>query len=101
MDHDLRPAAALEGRIVRVEPIDEQHREGLREAAEREPQIHRFTNMYSLGFDRWFDIALETQAEVPFVVLVGGREVGSSRYLNIVPEHRRTEIGWTWLERPQ
>lgn len=97
----LRPEQPFDGRIVRLEPIAEQHRAGLREAAEREPQIHRFTNMYSLGFDRWFDIALETQAEVPFVVLVGGREVGSSRYLNIVPEHRRAEIGWTWLERPQ
>ena len=97
----LRPDEPFAGRIVRVEPIDERHREGLRAAAEREPQIHRFTNMYSLGFERWFDTALATETEVPFVVLVDGREVGSSRYLNIVPEHRRAEIGWTWLERPQ
>jgi RimJ/RimL family protein N-acetyltransferase len=97
----LRPEHPFVGRIVRVEPIAERHREGLRAAAEREPRIHRFTNMYSLGFERWFDIALETEVEVPFVVVVDGREVGSSRYLNIVPEHRRAEIGWTWLERPQ
>jgi N-acetyltransferase len=97
----LRPDEPFTGRIVRVEPIAERHREGLRAAAEREPQIHRFTNMYSLGFERWFDTALATETEVPFVVLVDGREVGSSRYLNIVPEHRRAEIGWTWLERPQ
>jgi RimJ/RimL family protein N-acetyltransferase len=97
----LRPDEPFAGRIVRVEPIAEKHREGLRAAAEREPQIHRFTNMYSLGFERWFDAALATETEVPFVVLVDGREVGSSRYLNIVPEHRRAEIGWTWLERPQ
>ena len=43
---------------MRVEPIAERHREGLREAAEREPQIHRYTNMYTLGFDGWFDLAL-------------------------------------------
>lgn len=97
----LRPEQPFEGRIVRVEPIAERHREGLREAAEREPEIHRFTNMYTFGFDRWFDMALASEAEVPFVVLAGGREVGSSRYLNVVPEHRRAEIGWTWLERPQ
>jgi RimJ/RimL family protein N-acetyltransferase len=97
----LLPDEPFAGRIVRVEPIAERHREGLRAAAEREPQIHRFTNMYSLGFERWFDTALATETEVPFVVLVDGREVGSSRYLNIVPEHRRAEIGWTWLERPQ
>ena len=95
------PAAPLVGRIVRLELIAERHREPLREAAEREPQIHRFTNMYSLGFDRWFDLALASEREVPFVVHVGGRPVGSSRYLNIEPAHRRLEIGWTWLERAQ
>lgn len=89
------------GRIVRAEPIEERHRAGLRAAAEAEPQIHRFTNMYSLGFDRWFDLALASEHEVPFVVMVDGRPVGSSRYLNVEPFHKRVEIGWTWLERPQ
>jgi N-acetyltransferase len=98
---DLRPVAPLEGRIVRVEPIGERHREGLREAAEREPQIHRFTNMYTLGFDRWFDLAVGSETEIPFVVHVDGRPVGSTRYLNVEPAHRRAEIGWTWLEREQ
>jgi RimJ/RimL family protein N-acetyltransferase len=98
---ELRPEGPLVGRLVRVEPIAEGHREGLREAAEREPQIHRYTNMYSLGFDRWFDLALASETEIPFVVVVGGRPVGSTRYLNIEPFHRRAEIGWTWLERAQ
>jgi RimJ/RimL family protein N-acetyltransferase len=98
---DLRPKEAFVGRIVRVEPITESHREGLREAAEREPQIHRYTNLYSLGFDRWFDLALETTTEIPFVVVVDGLPAGSTRYLNIESFHRRTEIGWTWLERAQ
>ena len=95
----LRPDAPFEGRLVRVEPIDERHRADLREAAEREPAIHRFTNMYSLGFDRWFDLAVASETEVPFVVHVDGRPVGSSRYLNVEPAHKRLEIGWTWLER--
>jgi N-acetyltransferase len=98
---DLRPERPLEGRIVRVEPIGERHREGLRQAAEREPQIHRFTNMYTLGFDRWFDLAVGSETEIPFVVHVDGRPVGSTRYLNVEPAHRRAEIGWTWLERQQ
>ena len=39
--------------------------------------------MATFGFDRWFDMALESQAEVPFVVLVkdAGRVVS-------VPERR-------------
>ncbi len=98
---ELRPSGPLVGRIVRVEPIEEGHREGLREAAERDPQIHRYTNMYSLGFDRWFDLALDSTSEVPFVVCLDGRPVGSSRYLNVEELHRRLEIGWTWLERAQ
>jgi RimJ/RimL family protein N-acetyltransferase len=98
---DLRPSGPFVGRIVRLEPIDERHREGLREAAEREPQIHRFTALYSFGFDPWFDLALASETDIPFVVLVGGRPVGSTRYMNIDPMHRRAEIGWTWLERAQ
>jgi RimJ/RimL family protein N-acetyltransferase len=101
MTDGLRPAAPLVGRIVRVETIEERHREGLRQAAERDPQIHRYTNMYSLGFDRWFDLALENANEIPFVVHVDERPVGSTRYLNIESFHKRVEIGWTWLERPR
>ena len=77
---------------MRVEPLAERHRDGLREAAEREPQIHRFTGMYSLGFNRWFDEAVGSATEVPFAVIVDGKPVGSTRYLNIEPFHHRTEI---------
>jgi RimJ/RimL family protein N-acetyltransferase len=98
---ELRPNEPIVGRIVTLEPIAEAHRDGLRDAAEREPEIHRFTNMATFGFDRWFDLALENDREVPFVVLVDGLPRGSSRYLNIEAAHRRLEIGWTWLERAQ
>jgi N-acetyltransferase len=97
----LPPHEPLQGRIVRLERVAERHRAGLREAAEREWNIHRYTNMGTFGFERWFELALATEAEVPFTVLVDGRPVGSSRYLNIEPMHRRLEIGWTWLERSQ
>jgi RimJ/RimL family protein N-acetyltransferase len=52
-------------------------------------------------FDRWFDEALAASrgAEVPFAVVLGGAAVGSTRYLNYAPEHRRVEIGWTWCRR--
>jgi RimJ/RimL family protein N-acetyltransferase len=95
----LDPGGPLDGRIVRLEPIDERHRAGLHEAADREPQIHRYTLLGKLGFDNWFDQALATEKEVPFVVMVDGRPAGSSRYLNVEELHKRVEIGWTWLER--
>ena len=39
--------------------------------------------------------------EVPFATIdvATGRAVGSSRFMTIVPEHKRLEIGWTWLGR--
>ena len=83
---------------MRVEPLAERHREGLRAAAGANPEIFRFTGLGFTGFERWFDEALETD-EVPFTVVVEGAEVGSTRYLNYAPEHRRVEIGWTWLRR--
>ncbi len=49
-------------------------------------------------FDRWFEEALASD-DVAFAVCVGGDPVGSTRYLNFEPAHRRVEIGWTWLRR--
>ncbi len=92
----LRPDEALKGRLVSVEPLEERHREGLRAAAEDDPEIFRFT-VYR-GFDPWFDDALASD-DVAFALCVGGEPVGSTRYLNFEPEHRRVEIGWSWLRR--
>ena len=66
---------------------------------EEAPEIFRY--MAYPGFESWFERALRTETEIPFVVVVGGREVGSTRFLNIEPDHRRVEIGWTWLVRSQ
>ena len=94
----LLPDGPLVGRIVRVEPLAERHRAGLREALEVEPEILRYT-AFDGDFDRWFVEALAFPGEVPFAVVTGGREVGSTRFLNFAPEHGRVEIGWTWLRR--
>ena len=54
------------------------------------------------GLRRWVETALanaEAGTERPFATIdrATGRAIGSSRYLSIVPEHRRLEIGWTWV----
>ena len=94
---ELRPGEPLAGRIVSVEPLAERHREGLRVAAEAGPEIFRFM-AWPGDFDQWFDEALAAP-DVAFAVCVAGEPTGSTRYLNPVPEHRRVEIGWTWLRR--
>lgn len=89
----------LSGSIVVLEPLEEGHREALAAAA-GDPEIFRyFTTDLSQreSFDRWFDLAL---AELTFATLVGGVPAGSSRLMSLAPEHRRLEIGNTWLARP-
>ena len=54
------------------------------------------------SLEPWFVEArrLEKAAQqLPFTIRTtqGGALIGSTRYLNIAPEHRRLEIGWTWL----
>jgi len=49
--------------------------------------------------------ALQEQTEgraLPFATTLkaSGRIVGSTRFANIDCEHRRVEIGWTWIGRP-
>jgi N-acetyltransferase len=92
----LRPDAPLTGRLVSVEPLADGHREGLRDAAAEDPAIFQYM-VYDGNFDAWFSAALEAPAEIPFAVVRDGRALGSTRYLNYEPSHRRVEIGWTWL----
>jgi len=98
-------ATSLAGRFVRLEPLDETHRAGLA-AAGRDPRIWRFIAVPGNDgpdFERWFTIALAQQAKgevLPFAVRrrSDDRLVGSTRYLNIFPAHKRLEIGSTWYD---
>jgi RimJ/RimL family protein N-acetyltransferase len=87
---------------VRLEPLEDQHREDLRVAADDE-RIWIHTLMLARGpeFDRWFDEARAQRAvgrQVPFAVRRCADQaiVGSTSYLDPVPWHRRVEIGSTW-----
>lgn len=94
----------LEGERVRLEPLDARHIPGLLEAAD-DPAT--WTWLFGRLDDQaalwaWLDDALRARdagTEMPFATLDAktGRVVGSTRYLAIVPAHRRLEIGWTWL----
>jgi N-acetyltransferase len=102
MWHDLMQR--LEGRLIALEPIREDHREPLRAAA-ADPVIWAWMQIDGSepeGFDRWFAHALreaEAEREAPFVIIQceGGAVLGSTRYMAVRPEHRGVEIGNTWL----
>ena len=95
-------AAVLEASGVRLEPLAEAHREGLRTAAQA-PAIWAHMPTPALGehFDAWFDWSLKVcapPAEKAWAVrtLDDDKLVGSTRYLNVEATHRRVEIGHTW-----
>jgi RimJ/RimL family protein N-acetyltransferase len=94
----------LEGSRVRLEPLRADHLADLARVAFDLP-IWRWTIMGpqdEAGLERWVESALANAragTERPFATIdrASGRPIGSSRFLSIVPEHRRLEIGWTWV----
>jgi RimJ/RimL family protein N-acetyltransferase len=92
---------SLEGLIVRLEPLADGHREELAAAAAASPESFRFFT-YDLSrrdlFEMWFERALGGD-DLPFTTRLreSGRLVGASWLMTHVPEHRRIEIGNTWV----
>jgi RimJ/RimL family protein N-acetyltransferase len=102
----VKPVVLL-GSIVRLEPLAEAHLEGLAEVAFDESIWHwtiaRPTDVD--GLRAWLESAVANAAagsELPFATIEAssGRPIGSTRFMSIVPEHRRLEIGWTWVAPP-
>jgi RimJ/RimL family protein N-acetyltransferase len=101
----LRPVT-LENAFVRLEPLCPDHAEDLAALT------------VGTGVTRWFPEPLETRAVVdryvdeaveqaaggtalPFAIVdPGGPVVGCTRYMNIAAEHKRLEIGSTFVGAP-
>ena len=92
----------LTGRFVRLEPLEERHRDDLLAAAAQDPATFRylFTDL-SKGVSVWesflADALRDEYISWATVDADTGRAIGSSRFLDIAPEHGRVEIGWTWI----
>ena len=94
----------LEGNLVRLEPLAPEHLAGLI-AIGLEAEIWRWMPIpiQTPGEMRaWLDSSLEAAeqgSEMPFATIVRDTDkiVGSTRYMNIEPRHRRLEIGYTWI----
>ena len=94
----------LEGQHVRLEPMSPAHEEALiAAAADGELWNSTVTIVPSRAtIAAYIDTALKAQAEghaLPFVIIQesAGKVVGSTRYFHIERDHRRLEIGYTWL----
>ena len=99
------PSVPLEGSIVRLEPIEPGHRDGLLRAAgdpETWTWLDRRVPDDETAFADWFEARLAASRagdEWCFVThsVAERAPMGSSSYLSIRPEHDGLEIGWTWL----
>ena len=101
--------AALEGKLVTLEPFAEEHRDGLWEAAQADEIWEWLTTLNQSReiFDDWFDLTLASDEAGEgnpgetgtFAVRRrdDGALVGSSRYLGVRRRDRVVEVGWTWF----
>ena len=96
----------LTGQRIILEPLTLAHVDALCEVG-LDPEIWKYTTAGIRTRDdmlRYVETALQWQREgtaVPFATIdrASNRVVGSSRFANIAAEHKRAEIGWTWIAR--
>lgn len=89
---------------MRLAPMEPGHVDALWAAAQ-DPRIWEFSSAVIRSADecrRYVETALAWQAAstaVPFVTIAqaSGEVIGSTRFANIDRDHRRAEIGWTWI----
>lgn len=96
----------LENDHVRLEPLSEEHREPLREAANADHDIWTSIYPFSLEGDQfdptWTRIQRDHEAGqwIPFAVIQSGRCVGLTCYIGPESNHRAVQIGSTYY-RPE
>src|SRR5690349_8850146 len=103
----LSEPITLDGRFIRLMPLSMSHHERL-SAIGLEPALWQHTTIHVQTpeeMQRYIQTALDAQAAgtaLPFVIALqpAGEIVGTTRYHSIVREHRRLEIGFSWVGRP-
>jgi RimJ/RimL family protein N-acetyltransferase/ribosomal protein S18 acetylase RimI-like enzyme len=96
----------LEGRYVQLLPLSLEHLEDLCRVG-LDPELWRWSVSQvrtPAQMRAYIETALRDSEEgtaLPFAIIdrSSGSAVGSTRYANIDAQHRRLEIGWTWLGR--
>jgi RimJ/RimL family protein N-acetyltransferase len=97
-------AVPLRGERVALEPLAPEHAGGLWEAAQADEIWAWLVSLNSSRelFDGWFEASLAAtreDREGVFAIreLGGGELVGSSRFMNVRPDDKVVEIGWSWF----
>lgn len=100
---DLKPIT-LEGRSVRLEPLDRAHFPALIEIG-LDREIWKWTPSQPFSAQAVEDYLIQALqlrdegAAVPFATIdrASGKVAGTTRFGNIERAHKKCEVGWTWL----
>jgi ribosomal-protein-alanine N-acetyltransferase len=94
----------LDGKTVRLEPLGMEHSAGLRVVFEEDNSILRYHPLApgdasDEGWDAYMRQTLSVPGRMPFAMVLkeSGQAIGTTSYMDIRPEHRGLEIGWTWI----
>lgn len=97
-------AITLESDLVKLEPLETSHFDALRTIAADKRIWEFYPADYSdnNNINNALEQALEEREkgnQYPFVIIDQRlhKVIGSTRFLDIQPAHRKLEIGWTWL----
>ena len=97
----------LNGRYIRLEPLSSSHHADLCEIGLDEELWNVTMTLIRTPEEmkKYIDTSMREQAErrslpLAIVDIASNKAIGSTRYGNIDTEHRRVEIGWTWIARP-
>jgi len=95
----------LEDEYVRLEPLQSQHFPALEKIGSQHPEIWNYLPCNGSDLNE-LRVALQeallkrlSGEHYPFVIIEKATNeiVGSTRFIDIQPLHRKLEIGWTWM----
>ncbi len=96
---------SLVGRLVRLEPLAAHHAEDLQRYCS-DPALWEYTFQINpfgtvTKARSWVEESVTAADEVPFAIIDRNTNeaIGSTRFLDIQPPHRKMEIGWTFVAR--
>lgn len=98
---------ALEGTTVRLVPLTPDHLADLC-AVGLDPALWQATTIAvttAAEMAKYIQVAMDARSAgtaLPYIIVLreNGATIGTTRIHSIVPEHRRAEIGFTWIARP-
>lgn len=100
---NIKPVT-LVGRAAGLEPLSIEHAAGLSDVATPELFVYHFPppEFSPQGFQALIAYLNAAEGFCPFAIVEGdtGQPIGVTCYLDIRPEHRALEIGFTWIAKP-